>query len=378
MRITFDTKTLRDAVANAATVATGKTTGLPICTHLLIQSTETEIRLIATDLEMALSQIVHGDIHEHGNCTIPARRLLNILNHVDGTEFTWRADAPDDDTHTDICLTAENATFRLTGLPAAEFPQISPVGDDNITIDMPAQQVLGNMRNALTSAGGQFEGVFLALFSEHLEYVATNAMQLTCIAENTQMPDALQERDIFIPQRAAAMVLNTFKDAEQLTVQMDLENSLITLSDTAHRQATVRLGAIPIPNHRSLLDTAEKRGSVTVERQDMLACLKRIVCFTNPANSACVMQAAAGNGNQLHFSAVTPELGEAYETLETATEPTPIRLGLNARAFIKALRAAPTEKVVLTYSEELKPLLIKSETPYEHITLLMPIRLESR
>lgn len=377
MHITFDTKHFRDAVQNAVPITVGKTVGLPICAYLAIQATETEIRLHATNLETALSQVVHGDIHKSGNCTILANRLLAILNHVDGTAFTLKATAPDDDTRTDITLTAENATFRLTGQPASEFPQITPPGT-GVALEMPAPCVLDAMRNALTSAGGQFEGIFLALLPEHIEYVATNAMQLTCIATPTPMPDALQERSLFIEYRAAAQVLNAFKDAETLAFSMDLENSLISISDTYEKEATLRLGDIPIPNHRSLLTIAETHSSVTIERQRLLACLKRIVCFTNPSNSACVLQATEGDGKVLHLSAITPELGEAYETVGTLTEPNSIRLGLNARAFIKALHIATTDTITLMYSEELKPLLIKSETPHEHLTLLMPMRLESR
>lgn len=377
MHITFDTKTLRDAVQNAAAVAGGKTAGLPICTHLCFQATETEVRLHATDLETSLSQIVHGDIHESGNCTILANRLLAILNHADGTAFRFHANAPDDETRSDITLKAENATFRLTGLPATDFPQFPQC--EGASLDMPAPRVLSAMRNALTSAGGNFEGVFLALFPEHIESMATNAMQLTCIAVATErLPDALQERELFIAQRAAAMVVNTFKDAETLAFQMDLDNSLVAISDTQETQLTLRLGAIDMPKHRNLLETAEKHGSVTVETARLLSTLKRIVHFTNPQNSSCVLQAAEGDGHQLHLSAITPELGEAYETVATLTEPTPIRLGLNARALIKALHIAETEKVTLTYSEELKPLIIQSETAHEHLTLLMPMRLESR
>ena len=377
MHITFDTKTLRDAVQNAATVAAGTRSGLPICTYLRFQATETEIQLHATDLETSLSQIVHGEIHESGNCTILAKRLLAILNHVDGTAFHFRATAPDDDTRSDITLKAENATFRLTGLPANEFPQLTQCKGESF--NMPAPRFQAAMRHALTSAGGNFEGVFLALFPEHLESMATNAMQLTCIAVSTErLPDALQERELFIAQRAATMVLQTFKDAETLAFQMDVDNALIAISDTQETQLIVRLGAIDMPQHRRLLDTAETHGSVTVETARLLNTLKRIVQFTNPSNSSCVLQAAEGDGHQLHLSAITPEVGEAYETVATLTEPTPIRLGLNARALLKALHIAETEKVTLTYSEELKPLLIKSETAHEHITLLMPMRLESR
>lgn len=377
MKITFDTKTLRNAVQNAAAVAAGKTAGIPICTHLYFQATETEIRVHATDLETGLSQSVTGEIHESGNCTIPAKRLLDILNHVDGTAFHVHArDAQEDTTRSNITLKAENATFRLTGLPADDFPQIADCSGEGFSL--PAPRVLAAMRNALTSAGGQFEGIFIALFPAHLECMATNAMQLTCIAAPTPMPDALKERTLFIQQRAAQQVLHTFKDAETLAFQMDLDNSLVSIWDTQRCQATLRLGTMDMPNHRRLLDTAEKQGSVTLETQRLLATLKRIVHFTNPVNSSCVLQAAEGDGHQLHLSAITPELGEAYETVATLTEPTPVRLGLNARALMKALHIAETEKVMLTYSsDELGPLLIRSETAHEHITLLMPMRLES-
>lgn len=375
MHITFDTKTLRDAVQKAATVAAGTKSGLPICTYLCFQATETAIRLYATDLETSLALTAHGEIHESGNCTVQANRLLAILNHVDGTQFTLKANADDDDTRDDITLTAENATFRLTGLPAAEFPRFTTC--DAEAVDMPAPRFLAALRQALISAGGQFEGVFVVLFPKYLECMATDAMQMTCIAAPNDIPDILHERDVFIPQRSAAVVLNTFKDAETLTVRMALENSLCAITDTAETELTLRLGSAALPNHRKLLDS-EQTGSVTIERERLLATIKRIIHFTNPANNACVLQATEGDGHQLHLSAITPELGEAYETVATLSEPTPIRLGLNARVLLKALHAAETEKVTLTYSETLKPFIIKSETAHEHITLIMPIRLESR
>ena len=103
-------------------------TTLPITNNVLLTTDQSRLKLVATNLEMAISYWTGAKVEEEGTVTVPARLLTEFVNSL-----------PND--RIDINLPAKSKTLglkcarfeaRISGLDAKDFPPIPKV-DDGIT-----------------------------------------------------------------------------------------------------------------------------------------------------------------------------------------------------------------------------------------------------
>ena len=73
-----------DAVSRLTT----ENTQLPILKNVLLETSESKLRLTTTNLEMATSYTVFGKVIEHGKITVPFSLLSNITNTVSNVATT--------------------------------------------------------------------------------------------------------------------------------------------------------------------------------------------------------------------------------------------------------------------------------------------------
>jgi len=145
-------------------------TTLPITNNVLLVTDESRLKLVATNLEMAVSHWIGAKIEEEGEITVPARLL---------TEFV--ASLPSD--RVDLSLASGSKTVelncarfeaRISGIDAKDFPPIPKV-DEGINTKVEVENLRQGInqvvfavaseesRPVLTGVDAQFEGNILTL-----------------------------------------------------------------------------------------------------------------------------------------------------------------------------------------------------------------------
>src|SRR4030065_2062032 len=96
---------------------------LPITNNVLLATDQSRLKLVATNLEMAISYWVGAKVEEEGAITVPARLLTEFVNSL-----------PND--RIDINLSAKTKTLelqcarfeaRISGVDAKDFPPIPKI-----------------------------------------------------------------------------------------------------------------------------------------------------------------------------------------------------------------------------------------------------------
>ena len=64
-------------------------TTLPITQNILIATDQSRLKLVATNLEMAISCWIGAKVEEKGAITIPARILTEFINSLPVIMLTW-------------------------------------------------------------------------------------------------------------------------------------------------------------------------------------------------------------------------------------------------------------------------------------------------
>ncbi len=96
----------------------GKNINLPILSHVLLKVEEGNLKLSATNLEMAVSALVRGRAEAIGECAVPAKLFQDYVGLLPSgkVELVLEGDV--------LEIRADGKVTKIKGMPATEFPLI--------------------------------------------------------------------------------------------------------------------------------------------------------------------------------------------------------------------------------------------------------------
>ena len=123
------------------------------------------------------------------------------------------------------------------------------------------------------------------------------------------------------------------------------------------------------PNYRQVIPaTCDER--VTVERESMLAALRRVSVVTTDKSNATRLTFSA---NQLTISTNTPEVGEGRDTVPVKYNGKEISIIFNPEFVMDPLKNMDDDEVYIEMTDGHSPALIKCGIPFLYV--LMPLRI---
>ena len=145
-------------------------TTLPITNNVLLSTDQGRLKLVATNLEMAISCWIGAKVEEDGTITVPARLLTEFVSSLPSDKIDMSL-SPRTKTMELKCARFE---ARISGVDAKDFPPIPSI-DEGITTTVEAEslrQAISRVvfaaateesRPVLTGVDAQFEGDSLTL-----------------------------------------------------------------------------------------------------------------------------------------------------------------------------------------------------------------------
>ena len=117
MKCTVKKETLLPHLQKVVGIISKKAT-MPILCNLKIEAAGQELTLSGNCLDMEVQTVMPAEVGEEGITTLPAYRLLESVNKLDGNEIELKSD---DRFHGTI--TSGNASLKLLGLNPQDYPQ---------------------------------------------------------------------------------------------------------------------------------------------------------------------------------------------------------------------------------------------------------------
>jgi DNA polymerase-3 subunit beta len=99
--------------------AVEKRSTLPIFSHFLLEADGFELRITATDLEIAARAVCPAKVKTKGAAVIPALRFFDIVRSAPDGEIRCRALE-----NNWLQVTYERSSFKLVGLAKDDFPKL--------------------------------------------------------------------------------------------------------------------------------------------------------------------------------------------------------------------------------------------------------------
>ena len=368
MRVTVERAAVLKALAHVQSVVERRNT-IPILSNVLIEAEDDGLRLMATDLDLQVVEVVPATTVQRGATTVAAHTIFDIVRKLpDGSQIELTlADGR-------LSVAAGRSRFQLATLPRDVFP-IFAEGDLPHSFTIPAatlRQTIDRTRFAISTEETRYylNGIFMHVTDEAkpaLRAVATDGHRLARVAiERPEGSDGMP--DVIVPRKAVAEVRKLLDEMDG-DVRVSLSQSKIRFAfDSA--VLTSKLIDGTFPDYSRVIPTANDR-LLRINTKELAQGVDRVSTIATEKTRAVKLSLDAG---KVTLSVTSPEAGTAAEEISADYNAGPLEVGFNSRYLLDILSQIETETVEVHLADAASPTLIRETADSPAIFVLMPMR----
>ena len=226
--------------------------------------------------------------------------------------------------------------------------------------------------------------VLIDCFHDHCVVVATDGHSLYKNVVDTGMGwlvygefAVTASAKLLIPTQAMQALIKSMAGTKAITITADTQRVNIKSTDGVLSLTTVMIDGA-YPNYESVIP-AQQPHSVTVDRLELVMCLKRTGIFSAEASNMCMVRR---EDDVLQIDAADDAMGRAAKEGVTiinpdSTLPDDFVTGVKISTLQKLLDCISTEQLRMEINEAATPILLKEEGRVSSLTLLlMPMKID--
>jgi DNA polymerase-3 subunit beta len=370
MRFTVSSTALSSKL-NALSRVINSKNSLPILADFLFDIQDNVLRLTASDSENVMNtQVELTDCDGNGRFAIGNHDLLEGVKGFSEQPITFDVNLQENI----VKISYQNGMFSLPIENADEYPQAQLITDGANTITISSDLLAENInRSVFATAQDELRpvmnGIYFDLTPECLAIVASDGHKLVrnkVFSIQTEQPAAF-----ILPKKPATLLKSLLqKDGGDVEIRFDERNAQINYGDG---QLTCRLIEGRYPNYNSVIPQGNPN-ILTVDRQGLLAALRRVQPFANDSSNLIRFRVEGGT---LQLDA------EDFDFSKTATERMscdyngqPMSIGFKGSSFIEILSNFDCQEIIIQLADPSRAgLVLPSEQPENQdvLMLMMPM-----
>ncbi len=352
--------------------AVASRTTLPITQNVLISTDESQLKLAATNLEIAISCWTGAKIESEGSITIPARVLTEFVSSLPSDVINLNLK------HHTLELKCGRYEARINGLDAADFPPIPQVGDGFSTkvkaedLKQAISQVAfaaatEESRPVLTGVQTEFEG-------NKLTMAAADGFRLA--VHRTELSKAVKEKVAMIIPAKAYHELNRLMgtDDQEIEINLNAQKSQV-LFKLKGVEMVSQLIQGTFPNYSQLIpQTYGTKARIDVA--EFLRAIKMAAIFARDGSGIArviVTPGATVEAGKITISARADEIGDNIGEIDALVDGEAAKIAFNARYLADVLSVVKQAQVSLEVTTPSNPGVIRpvGVDNYDHVVMPM-------
>ncbi len=353
-------------------------TPMPILENFLFEIKNGQLIVYATDLEISLKSQLNIVSEENMSFVIPARLLYDIVRSLQETTIHFNVNE-----RGQISLTTDNGVYKLSYLPADEFPEIPSFPEENAeNPDLNELSIPGEvLRNALEKTAFAMSkeemrpammGTLFEFGEDGLRFVATDGHRLANLLDKNIKTNF--EEQYVIPEKAISVILKVLGEKD-VKIYLSKSHVSFNLNDM---ELITRIIGQKYPDYKSVIPL-ENEFKLKFKTKELHNTIKRMMLFS-PSNSRRVKFSV--KENNLEISAEDPDQGAfAKESLMCEYKGDAIDIGFNSTYVNDVLsHMAEEENLIFKLHSPTKAVIIVPVEEKENLDLmmlLMPVRLNN-
>lgn len=353
-------------------------TTLPITNNVLLATEKSRLKLVATNLEMAISCWIAAKVEEEGAITVPARLLTEFVNSLPSERVGKKGEKMPE--VVDMSLSSQTKTLglrcarfeaRISGVDAKDFPPIPKVGD-GVTTKVAVEELRQGInhvvfaaateesRPVLTGVDAKFEGGQLTL-------AAADGFRLAVYKLPLASPVA-KETEVIIPARTLAELGRLMAEEEvvELTVNPTKGQALFRLKDV---ELVSQLIQGSFPNYAQLIPQSYTT-RVVVSVSDFLRATKTAAIFARDGSGIVRLLMSPG---KLVVSARSEEIGDDVGEIDAQVEGAEAKIAFNGKYLLDVLGVLREPQVALETTSPSSPGVIRPVGVDNYVHVVMPM-----
>jgi DNA polymerase-3 subunit beta len=347
---------------------------LPITSNVLIATDHGRIKLAATNLDIALSCWIGGQIEEEGAITVPSRLLTDFVNSLPAEKIELSV-SPRAKQVKLVC--ARNAA-TIGGMDADDFPPIPPV-DDGATLEIDPKLLREAITQVVFSAASDdsrpvLTGVDVVVEGDQLTLAAADGFRLA--VRKLQLKKKVSERqEVIVPARALGelnRLLQDQEDAVRMTFNANRTQVLFQLKDV---ELVAQLIQGTFPDYSRLIPK-EWGSRAVVEVRDFLQETKIASIFARDGSGIVRITfeaGAEGTPGHMTIAARAEEIGDNQGELDAQVDGEPAKIAFNGRYLQDVLQVLDGGRVALETTGPSQPGVIRPVDNDSYVHVVMPM-----
>jgi len=349
-------------------------TTLPITNNVLLVTDQSRLKLVATNLEMAISCWIGAKVEEEGAITVPARLLTEFISSLPGEKV-------------DINLSPKTKTLelkcarfeaRISGVDAKDFPPIPRI-EDGITTKVEVDSLRQGIsqvvfaaaseesRPVLTGVNAQFEENLLTL-------AAADGFRLAVYKLPITVPVS-EKSEVIIPARTLAELNRLMADQEEaveITMSPGKGQVLFRLKST---ELVSQLVQGTFPNYAQLIPQSYTTRAV-VDVAEFLRATKTASIFARDGSGIVRLVMTPGGEltpGKMTVSARSEEIGDDVGEIDAMVEGEEAKIAFNGKYLTDVLSVLGESQVALETTNPSSPGVIRPVGVDNYIHVVMPM-----
>jgi DNA polymerase-3 subunit beta len=341
---------------------------IPILANVLIEANDGEMRMLATDLEVALRSRCPATVEKSGSLTLPAKKLYEILRALPETDVRIEEDK------NGVKVAADRFNSRIQTLPREDFPTL-PDGSGKARATLPRaalKEMVAKTQFAITGEDTRFflNGAKFVLKADSLAMVATDGHRLALV-EVSHNVGVTEEIGVILPKKTILELGKLLAEGEGDVLFERDENHLFF--EVGGRVLISRMIDGQFPAYERVIPK-ENDKTIEFERERLTNAVKRVALLSNERSRSVKVEVTTG---KVDVTSSSSEFGEAREELAVEYDGTPLTISFNAQYVLDFLNVVETDVVALSLKDDVSQAVM---TPvgtegYSYTYVIMPMRL---
>ncbi len=371
MKLTVSKVKFRDVLSKVQGLA-GRKSNLAITSTVLIKAGDSGVTIEATDLETGFTGFYPAKVEAPGTIAINARKLHEIVR-----------DFPSEDVQLHevenywIEIKNKNVEYHLVGMNPDEYPDIPEI-DTTDLLELESSVFKKMIERALLT--GTFEDTrahITGVFFEKIQHEDQKIVRMASTdGSRLSLADYLYEKDfektpelnVIVPKKGLNEV-SKFLDRDEIVYIGVKDNHFIAKMES--ETVIIRLLEGEFPNYADVI-SQEPAHHLNMDKQMFTMMLRRMSILSSEEYKGAIF---SFSNNTLNINSTNPDIGESKEDMPVEYDGELIEIMFNPKFFIETLAFIDDEIVIMKFTDETKPCLLKGKDDDTFLSVIMPMRI---
>lgn len=339
-------------------------TTMTILECILIDATESEIKLTSNDMELGIETVIEGEIIERGKAALDAKFLSEIIRKLPDSEITIETDE-----NYVATITCEKSVFTISGKDGDDFSYLPYIEREN-SIVISQFDLKEVIRQTIFSIGDNGSNIIMTgeLFEvndNELKVVSLDRYRVSI--RNVKLNNSYDNIKVIVPGKTLNELIKIIPgDAESdVTVYFTNNHIVFEFDETVVISRLIEGEFFKI----NQMITKDHETKITVNKREFLDCLDRATLLVKEGNKKPVILDITDGSIKIN---IVSSFGKMNEDIDIEKEGKDIKIGFDPKFIIDALRVIDDEVVSMYFMNSKAPCTIRDDEN-KYIYLILPV-----